>query len=144
MSVERVATATQTQFYLNQIERAGSALDKTQAAIASGKNATTYAGFDDKTQVLTASLSANARNGAYQTATTLALTQTDMQDTQLSSLSDLAAQLRKAVSDAVANNEATTLMTQAQNIFQQAASILNSKDANGDYIYSGGKTDVPR
>ena len=34
-------------------------------------------------------------------------------------------------------------MTQAQSIFDQASAILNSKDANGDYIYSGGKTDVP-
>ena len=34
-------------------------------------------------------------------------------------------------------------MTQAQSIFDQASAILNSKDANGDYIYGGGKTDVP-
>jgi flagellar hook-associated protein 3 FlgL len=34
-------------------------------------------------------------------------------------------------------------MTQVKNIFDQATAILNSKDANGDYIYSGGKTDTP-
>ena len=106
------------------------------------RNANNYAGFGDKTQVLTASISANARNGAYQTATTLAVTQTDLQDTQLTSLQSLAAQLSKAVSDAVANNDGSTLMSQAQSIFDQASAILNSKDANGDYIYSGGKTDV--
>ena len=39
-------------------------------------------------------------------------------------------------------NDATTLMTQAQSIFSQASAILNSKDANGDYIYAGGKTDT--
>jgi len=33
-------------------------------------------------------------------------------------------------------------MTSVQGIFDQAVSILNSKDANGDYIYSGGKTDT--
>ena len=54
------------------------------------------------------------------TATKFAVTQTDLQDTQLTSLSDLAASLKKAVSDAVANNDATTLMTQAQSIFDQA------------------------
>ena len=31
---------------------------------------------------------------------------------------------------------------QVQSIFDQATAILNSKDANGDYIYSGGKTDI--
>ena len=34
-------------------------------------------------------------------------------------------------------------MAQVQSIFDQASAILNSKDANGDYIYGGGKTDVP-
>ena len=113
-----------------------------QEQIASGKNANTYAGFGDKTQLLTATLSANARNAAYTGATKFAVTQVDLQDTQLTGLSSLAATLKKAVSDAVANNDATGLMTQAQSIFDQASAILNSKDANGDYIYGGGKTDV--
>jgi flagellar hook-associated protein 3 FlgL len=143
MSIDRVSTSAQTAFFLSQIQNAGSALDKVQEQIASGKNANTYAGFGDKTQVLTATLAANARNDAYTNATKFAVTQTDLQDTQLASLSSLAASLKKAVSDAVANNDATTLMTQAQSIFDQASAILNSKDANGDYIYSGGKTDVP-
>lgn len=142
MSVDRVATSAQTAFFLSQIQNAGSALDKTQEQIASGKNANTYAGFGDKTQVLTATIAANARNSAYTNATKFAVTQTDLQDTQLTSLSSLAATLKKAVSDAVANNDGSTLMSQAQSIFDQASAILNSKDANGDYIYSGGKTDV--
>ena len=40
-----------------------------------------------QTQVLQATMSANARNSAYQTATSLAVTQADIQDTQLTSLS---------------------------------------------------------
>jgi flagellar hook-associated protein 3 FlgL len=143
MSIDRISTAAQTAFFLSQIQNAGSALDTVQEQIASGKNANTYAGFGDKAQVLTATIAANARNTAYTNATKFAVTQTDLQDTQLTSLSSLATSLKKAVSDAVANNEATTLMTQAQSIFEQASAILNSKDANGDYIYSGGKTDVP-
>ncbi|MEO8300472.1 MAG: flagellin [Rhizomicrobium sp.] len=143
MSIDRVSTAAQTAFFLSQIQNAGNALDKVQEQIASGKNANTYAGFGDKAQVLTATIAANARNTAYTNATKFSVTQTDLQDTQLTSLSSLATSLKKAVSDAVANNDATTLMTQAQSIFDQASAILNSKDANGDYIYSGGKTDVP-
>src|SRR5258706_2958475 len=143
MSIDRVATAAQTAFFLAQIQNAGSALDKVQEQIASTKNATTYAGFGDKTQVLTASIAANARNDAYTNATKFAVTQTDVQDTQLTSLASLTASLKKAVIDAVANNDGTTLMTQPQSIFDQANAILNSKHASGDYIYSGGKTDVP-
>lgn len=143
MSVDRISTTAQTAFLLAQIQNAGNALDKVNEQIASGKNATTYAGFGDQAQVLTATMSANARNGAYTSATKFAVTQVDMQDTQLTSLTSLAASLKKAISDAVSNNDGTTLMSQAQNIFDQASAILNSKDSNGDYIYSGGKTDVP-
>jgi flagellar hook-associated protein 3 FlgL len=143
MSIDRISTAAQTAFLLTQIQNAGNQLDKVQEQIASGKNADTYAGFGDKAQVLTATISANARNTAYTDATKFAVTQTDMQDTQLTALSSLVTDLKKAVSDAVANNDATTLMDKAQSIFDQASAILNSKDANGDYIYSGGKTDVP-
>lgn len=142
MSIDRVATSSQTAYFLSQIQNAGHALDKTQEQIASGKNATTYAGFGDQAQVLTATISVNARNAAYATATKFAVTQTDLQDTQLTGLSDLAARLKKAVSDAVSNNDGKTLMSQVESIFDQASAILNSKDANGAYIYSGGKTDT--
>jgi flagellar hook-associated protein 3 FlgL len=142
MSVDRVATAQQNSFFLSQIQQAGSRLDTTNRQIASGKVAETYAGFGDKAQVLQATLSAHARNDAYATATTLAKTQADLQDTQLTSLSDLAAKLKKALSDTVAANDPRTLMPQVESIFSQALNILNSKDANGDYIYAGGKTDT--
>ena len=115
MSIDRVATNQQMQFFLSQLNQAGSALDKTQEQIASGSVSTTYAGFGDQTQVLQATMSANARNSAYQTATQLAVTQTDMQDTQLTSLSGLASQLQKALSDATANNDGTSMMTQRCN-----------------------------
>jgi flagellar hook-associated protein 3 FlgL len=143
MSIDRVATNQQMGVFLGQLNKAGSALDKTQQQIASGKVATTYAGFGDQAQVLQATISANARNGAYQTATKLALTQADMQDTHLTSLSDLAASLKKALSDSVANNDGSGLTGQVQSIFDQTVAILNSKDANGDYIYGGGRTDTP-
>ena len=143
MSVDRVATASQTAYFLTQIENAGSSLDTTQQQIASGYNATTYAGFGDQTQVLTATLAANARNSAYTTATSLATTQVSLQDTQLTSLSSLASQLQQAISNAVANNNASDLMTQAQSIFSQAQNILNSQDANGNYLFGGGNDTNP-
>lgn len=143
MSIDRIATASQTAYFLSQIENAGSALDKTQQQIASGVNATTYAGFGNQAQVLTATLAANARNDAYTTATNLASTQVSLQDTQLTTLSGLASQLQQAISNAVANNNASDLMTQAQSIFQQASSILNAQDANGNYLFGGGNIKNP-
>jgi len=143
MSVDRIATAQQSAYFLSQINKTSAALNTTNEQIASQNVANTYSGFGNQAQVLTASISANARNDAYKAATNLAVTQSDMQDSQLTSLGTLVAQLKKAVSDAVSNNDPTTLMGQVQNIFDQATAILNSKDANGDYIYSGGRTDTP-
>jgi len=142
MSVDRIPTAQQSAYFLSQINKASAALNTTNQQIASQVVSTTYSGFGDQAQVLTASISANARNDAYKAATDLATTQADMQDTHLTSLNTLVTQLKKAVSDAVANNDPTTLMGQVQSIFDQATAILNSKDANGDYLYSGGKTDA--
>jgi len=142
MSVDRVATSQQSAFFLSQINQAGAKLDQTNKQIASGAVADTYAGFGDQARVLQATISAQARNSAYSNATSLATTQADLQDTQLTNLSDLAAQLKKTVSNAVSNNDPTGLMAQVDSIFSQAVSILNSKDANGDYIYAGGKTDT--
>ena len=39
MTIERVATATQSQYMLQQIMQASAALDKTQAQVASGETA---------------------------------------------------------------------------------------------------------
>ena len=143
MSIDRIATAQQSQYFLSQIENASSALNVTQQQIASGNNATTYAGFGTQTQVLQATMSANARNSAYQTATSLAITQADVQDTQLTSLSSLTTQLNTAISTAISSNDPSTLMSQVQSIFSQATAILNSQDANGAYIYGGGNDSTP-
>jgi flagellar hook-associated protein 3 FlgL len=142
MSIDRIATSQQSSFFLTQINQAGAKLDDINRQIASGVVADTYAGFGDQAQVLQASISAHGRNEAYSRATTLASTQVDLQNTQITALSDLAAQLKKVVSDTVANNDPRVLMAQVESIFSQAVTILNSKDANGDYIYSGGRTDT--
>lgn len=143
MSIDRVATFSQSQFYLSQITKANSALNITQEQVSSGKISNTYAGIGDKTAALEGARAAAARNEAYQSATTQALTQTDLQDTQLSQLSSLAQQLQTAISTAAANNDGTDLMSTAQNIFNQAKAILNSTDSNGNYIYGGQVTDKP-
>jgi flagellar hook-associated protein 3 FlgL len=143
MTIDRVATNSQSQFLLNQIQQAELALDKTQTQVTSGKVSTTYAGIGDKTAMLEVARSASNRADAYQSATTLALNQADLQDSQMSSLSDLANQLRQAITTSVGNNDGSTLMTTVQGIFDQVSQILNSKDANGNYLYGGDKNGQP-
>lgn len=143
MSVDRVATNNQTQYLLSQIVQANKSLDQSQAQVSSGKVADDYSGIGDKTAALEAARAASARADAYQSSTQLALTQTDLQDSQLTSLSGLAAQLQQAVRSAAGNSDGTNLIETAQTIFQQASAILNATDANGNYIYGGQKSDTP-
>ncbi|HEY0106996.1 MAG TPA: flagellin [Rhizomicrobium sp.] len=142
MNVDRTSTANQAQYLLQQIQGASQALQTSQNQVASGKVATDYAGFGDKVAVLEAARTAANKADAYQASTTVALNQANLQDSQLSSLSDLANQLRQAITKSVANNDGTTLMATAQGIFDQVGQILNTKDANGNYLYGGEKDDT--
>jgi flagellar hook-associated protein 3 FlgL len=143
MTIDRVATNSQSQYLLSQIMQAESNLNTTQAQVTSGQVSSEYSGYGDKTAVLEATRSVANRTTAYQTATTNALTQVNEQDSQLSSLSDLANSLRSAITTALANNDGSTLMTTAQGIFDQASQILNTKDANGNYLYGGDNNSQP-
>ncbi len=143
MSIDRVATNSSTQYMLNQIMRANDALDTSQAQVASGKVATDYAGIGDKTAALEAARSASSRADAYMTSSQLALTQTDLQDAQLTNLAGLATQLQKAVQGAAGKSDGTNLIDTAKTVFEQAKAILNATDANGNYIYGGQKSDTP-
>jgi flagellar hook-associated protein 3 FlgL len=139
MTVDRIATNTQAHYLLSQVMNANSALDTTQAQIASGKVSTNYVGIGDKTAALEAARAAAARADAYASNTQLAVTQTDLQDTQLTTLSSLAEQLKEAITTATGNADGSGLMATARAVFDQAASILNSADFNGNYIYGGGQ-----
>lgn len=143
MTIDRVATNSQAQLLLSQIMQASAALDKTQEQVASGKVSSDYTGIGSKTSVLEAARSAAARADSYGTVTQLALNQVDLQDTQMRSISDLAEQLRQALTQSVANNDGSTLMATASSIFDQLKQLLNSQDANGNYIYGGGKDNQP-
>jgi flagellar hook-associated protein 3 FlgL len=141
--IDRVANNGQMQVLLAQIMQASSALGKSQEQVASGKVSSDYAGIGDKTAMLEAARSASARTDAYQSVTQTALNQVDLQDSQLTSISGLAGQLRQAITEAVANNDGSTLTTTAASIFDQLKQILNSQDADGNYIYGGNKDNTP-
>jgi len=138
MSVDRVATNNQSAYLTTQLLKSEATVSKYTNQVSSGKVSTSYEGIGDKTQALESARAVVARTTAYQTATTLAQTQTDLQDTQLSELSTLASDLKTAITDALANGDGSTLSATIQDTFDQVASILNSKDSNGNYLYGGG------
>jgi len=143
MSVERVATNAQAQYLLSEIMQRTQALTTSQQQVASGKVSTTYAGIGNKTSALEAARASAARADAYQSATNAALNQVNLQDTELTQLSSISHQLQQALSDATGKDDATGLMQQVQNIFDQASQVLNAKDASGNYLFGGDKDNTP-
>ncbi len=143
MSVGRVASNAQAQILLAQITRAGNAMNASQQQVASGKVSPDYAGIGGKTSALEAARASAARAASYQSSTKSALAQVDLQDTQLSQLSKVAQQLQQAMLTASGNSDATGLMDTVRSLFDQAAAILNAKDANGNYLFGGDKNDAP-
>lgn len=139
MTIDRIATNVQSQYLMAQIAHTSANLNDSQTQIASGKVANDYTGFGDKAAALEIARSAATRAEAYKSATETALTQADLQNTQLTTLSDLAGQLRQAVTKAVAGNDGSNLMASVQSIFEQAVQVLNTKDANGNYLFGGDK-----
>jgi flagellar hook-associated protein 3 FlgL len=143
MAIDRVATNSQTSYMLSQIGKANVKLQQAQNQVTTQKVATDYAGFGDKTAALEGARAAADRAKAYADNTQIAVNQADLQDTQLTTLTGLAQQLQKAIQNAAANADGTGLMTTAQSIFEQASSLLNATDSNGNYIYGGEVTDKP-
>lgn len=143
MTIERASTSGQSLYLLQQVMNASQQLGKTQTQVATGKVSSDYTGLGDKAALLEASRTAVNKADAYQANTAMALNQADLQDTQLSSLSDLANTLRATLTKAVADNDGSNLMTSLQGIFDQASQILNGKDANGNYLYGGDKDNTP-
>ena len=143
MSIGNVSTLAQSQYMLSHIEQDEAALQNTQSQVATGYVSTTYGGIGDKTAALESAQTQGSLATGYVATAQLAANQVNLQDAQLSQLSSLASQLQQDITTAVANGNGGTLMSQAQNIFEQTVQILNSQDANGNYIYSGGNSNTP-
>jgi flagellar hook-associated protein 3 FlgL len=142
MAVNRVGSLATTQLMLSQMQRAQVALDTSERQVASGKRASTYAGYGDSTAIMEAARSAGAHADAHYAAAQQVTTRLDLQDSQLTQLSNLAGQLRQMLTTAAANGDSTALMDQLEGLFDQAVEILNSKDNSG-YIYGGDSNQTP-
>lgn len=138
MTISRVANLTQANYLSAQMMKRETEVSTLSEQVTSGNVSTTYAGYGDKTQAMESARAVVNRTTGYQTGTTLAMSQVELQDSQLEQLSSLSNELKEAISSAVSSNDGTTLSTTCSSIFDQAAAILNYQDSNGSYIYGGG------
>src|SRR5258705_5584697 len=142
MSIDRIGSFANTQFMLAQIQKAENAVDTSNRQVSTGKLSDTYTGYGDKTAVMEAARPAAGRADANTAAAKQAAMRLDVQDAQLTQFSDLAGQIRQALTKAAADQDAGSLMYQLEGYFNQVVDLLNSKDANG-YVYAGDNSQVP-
>jgi len=142
MSIDRIGSYANSQFMFSHIMKAENSLDISNRQVATGKVADNYAGYRDKTAIMEAARSASARADANAAAATQALARLDVQDAQLTQLSDLSSEIRTAITKATADRDGTSLMSQLEAYFDQIVGLMNSKDANG-YVYAGDNNQTP-
>jgi flagellar hook-associated protein 3 FlgL len=143
MTTGPISTNAQTQVLLQQILQAQNSVNQSEQQVASGLVSTTYTGMGDKTAMLESAQSAVDRTTGYQAATTLALNQVNLQNSQLTQLSNIANSFQQDLTEALGNGDASTLMTQAQGLYSQVEQILNAQNTNGSYIYGGNNDNTP-
>jgi len=136
MTIDRLGSYANTQLFFARLMKAETALELSNRQVATGKLADDYAGYRDKTAVMEAARSASARADANAAAAMQAAARLDVQDTQLGQLSEVANQVRLALTKATADQDVTSLMSQLEGYFDQIVGLMNAKDANG-YIYAG-------
>jgi flagellar hook-associated protein 3 FlgL len=141
MSIDRIGSYANAQLMFAHIMKAENGLDISNRQIATGKLADNYAGYRDKTAIMEAARSASARADANAAAANQAAGRLDVQDAQLTQLSELANQIRLAITKAAADRDGTSLMSQLEGYFDQVVGLMNAKDANG-YIYAGDNNQV--
>jgi flagellar hook-associated protein 3 FlgL len=138
MSVDRIATSNQTTYMTSQLLKQEAKVGQYSAQVASGQVSTSYSGYGSQVQALESARGVVNRTAAYQTATSYAISQVGTQDTYLSQLDTTVSDLMSDVGTAISSGDATTLTASVQSALTQIASILNSQDSSGNYIFGGG------
>src|SRR5215510_12842807 len=100
MTIDRIGSYANAQLMFAQLMKAENGLDVSNRQVATGKVADNYAGYRDKTAIMEAARSASARADANASTAMQAAARLDVQDTQLSQLSELANDIRTAITKA--------------------------------------------
>jgi flagellar hook-associated protein 3 FlgL len=138
----RVSTGQGWNSALLNLMNAQQAQNDAQTQVSTQKIATDLKGYGRQSETLTAFNSAQARLQGYITAGKAIDARLTTQDTALNQIADATQGGRQAITDAIAAGSGQSLMLSIQQQFQQAVDGLNTQH-QGEYVFSGGRTDQP-
>jgi flagellar hook-associated protein 3 FlgL len=140
--MDRISTTANYQSTLLNIMNASSAQNTAAQQVDTGKIGDSLESYAASADALTASQSLQARINTYVANGQNLSDKLTAQDQALSTVSTAAQGAQTAVKEALANGDATSLMTTLQSSFSEATSALNAQ-YNGQYLFSGTQVNTP-
>lgn len=136
--VTRISTAGNYGAVLADLMAAEARLVDAGNRISTQKNGSDLKGYSQKAETLTAMQTVQARLKTYQAQNDQIAAKLANQDQALTTVSNSGTAVRQAIEDALASDNAGTLMQIVQNQFQTAAQAMNAQ-YNGKYLFGGGQ-----
>nr|MEA2799566.1 flagellar hook-associated protein 3 FlgL [Phenylobacterium sp.] len=136
--MDRVSTAGNYSAILANLMAAENRQVDAENRVSSQKNGNSLKDYANQAETLTAMKTVDRRITSYQDGNSAIAAKLTTQDNALNGAADSAAAVRQAITEALANDNADSLMQVVQGQFQTAVSSLNAQ-YDGKYLFAGGK-----
>jgi flagellar hook-associated protein 3 FlgL len=137
--VTPVSTQNTYSVILNDLMSAQNSELTAQQQVSTGKKGDDLQAFGDQTSNLVATNTVKARVDGLVSQLSNLQVKLNFQQSALGQVSDVAANLKQTLLNALANGQGDGVMTDLNSYFSEAAQALNSQ-YGGDYLFSGGQT----
>jgi flagellar hook-associated protein 3 FlgL len=134
-----ISTSNSYSVILNDLLNAQNREATAQAQVSTGKKGSDLAGFGAQTRTLVATNTVKSRVDGLVNQLNSLQVKINFQQASLGQISDVAANLKQTLTNALANGSGDGIMNDVQSFFSQAAQALNAQ-YGGDYLFSGGQS----
>lgn len=138
----RVSTFGQQSLLLFNALQNQARVFESQTQISTGRVADDFAGLAEDAQTSLVSRSLLSRTEAFQDTVNASRLQLEANDVALTSIRDIAQDLRNTIANAIGQSQGTGLDVLIPDAYQFAADVLNTQ-LNGEFIFAGSRTDTP-
>ncbi len=136
--MDRISTAGNYSAILANLMAAESRQVDAENRVSSMKNGNSLKDYANNAETLTAMKTVDRRITSYQDGNAAIASKLSTQNDALNGAADSATAVRQAITDALANDNADSLMQVVKGQFQTAVSSLNAQ-YDGKYVFAGGK-----
>lgn len=137
--VTPISTANSYSVILNDLLSAQNRETTAQAEVSTGKKGNDLVSFGSEARSLVATNTVKQRVDGMVTQLSALKVKMNFQQAALGQISDVAANLKQTLTNALASGQGDGVMSDVQSYFSQAAQALNTQ-YGGDYLFAGGQT----